>query len=86
MDSPKQEHALLVDGINMMEVGMLKSLLASEGIPCMVHSPDFDVIELGHAHDMLRGAKLYVPHAALEKAQALLKAAEWSPEDEDEPS
>ena len=58
MKRPDESHALLAEGINMIELGMLKSLLSAEGIPCLAHSSDFDVIELGRAHDMLRGVSL----------------------------
>ena len=80
MQRPDEAHALLAEGINTMEAGMLKSLLSAEGIPSLAHSSDFDVIELGRAHDMLRGVSLYVPHGALEKAKAILRDADWSPE------
>jgi len=77
MQRPEEAHALLVEGINAMEAGMLKSLLDSEGIPSLAHSPDFDVIELGRAHDMTRGIKFFVPHAALQRARQILEQASW---------
>ena len=82
MKSRDESYALLAEGINGIEVGLLKSLLEAEGIPCLAKGQDFDVVELGSAaHDMLRGTNLYVPHAALEKAQALLKSANWNSEE-----
>lgn len=87
MKSHDESYALLAEGINGIEVGLLKSLLAAAGIPCLAKGKDFDVIELGSAaHDMLRGTNLYVPHAALEQARALLEAADWNSAEAQEPN
>lgn len=82
MKRNEDEFALLLEGVNGIEAGMAKSLLAAEGIPCLVQGPDFDVAELGRAvHDMARGTNLFVPRQALVRAQRILDAAAWTQEE-----
>ncbi len=83
MKNSEASHALLAEGLNGIEASLLSNLLEAEGIPSLVKGPDFDVIELGELpHGMLRGANLYVPQAALERARAVLAAADWNPPQE----
>ena len=71
-----EEFALLLEGANKVEADLAKNLLDEAGIPSMAQGPDFDIAELGHAvHDMIRGLDVYVPRAALERAQEILAAA-----------
>ena len=72
--------AVLIEGLNAIELSMAKSLLNEAGIPSIARGPDFDVAELGRAaHDMLRGQDLLVPASALERAQSVLEQA-WGPD------
>ncbi len=82
MQRNQDEFALLLEGVNGIEAGMAKSLLAAEGIPSLIQGPDFDVAELGRAvHDMARGTHLFVPHQAFARAQRVLADAAWSDAD-----
>lgn len=85
MGETDQDIVLLLEGIDSIEASMAKNLLEEEGIPSLTKGPDFDVAELGAAHDMVRGTDLYVPRKALERARAILKGAlkkTWGSQDE----
>ncbi|MEZ6014674.1 MAG: DUF2007 domain-containing protein [Planctomycetota bacterium] len=71
-----QEYALVLPGVDKLVGEMARNLLDGAGIPCLLHGPDFDVVELGAmAHGHLRGIDVYVPHAAAERAKAILDEA-----------
>jgi len=79
-----EEFAVLLEAVAPLEAEMARSLLEAEDIPCLVQGPDFDMAELGRAaHDAVRGTSLYVPKAALERAQAVLAAA-WPSDGDDD--
>jgi hypothetical protein len=69
---------LLLEAVTPIEAEMVKSLLAAQGIPCLVHTVDFDMVELGKAaHDSVRHPDIYVPKGTRERAQAILDEA-WA--------
>ena len=71
-----EDYAKLLDLADHTTGELARAILDTEGIPHVTQGPDFDVVELGlAAHTGLRGASLYVPHAAFAKARALLVAA-----------
>ena len=83
MGTPAEDFALLLEAANPEEVEMARGLLASAGIPCLVHGPDFDVAELGTAaHAVIRHQNVYVPNSAFEQASTILAEA-WGTEPED---
>lgn len=72
----EDEHALLLEAAEAVEVDLAQGLLEAAGIPSIAHGPDFDVAELGTAvHHALRRRDLYVPRASLEEARAVLERA-----------
>ncbi len=76
MAGPGQDFARLLAGAGPVESALAAQLLDAAGIPSLVHGPDFDVAELGvAAHQTLRGADLYVPRSALERARQVLDEA-----------
>jgi hypothetical protein len=76
VSTPADDFALLLEASDPTEVELARGLLSEAGIPCFVHGPDFDVAELGRAaHDVVRRPNVYVPKAALERAQAVLARA-----------
>ncbi|MAF65493.1 MAG: hypothetical protein CMJ84_07530 [Planctomycetes bacterium] len=76
MSKPGEDFALLIEGGDSVHLDLARNLLEQAGLPCLVHSDDFDVAELGTAaHAVLRLGNLYVPHGALESARALLAEA-----------
>ncbi len=75
----EDEHARLLTSADAVELHLAQELLESAGIPSLAHGPDFDLAELGTAvHDVLRRRDLYVPHACLAEARAVLERA-WGP-------
>jgi hypothetical protein len=73
---PSDEFALLIEAGSPVRLDLARNLLEEAGIPCVVHTGDFDVAELGvAAHAALRHGDLFVPHAALEEARAVLARA-----------
>jgi hypothetical protein len=67
---------LLLEAVDPFAAEMAKDLLAEAGIPCLIHSPDFDVVELGKAaHDATRHPDLYVPKGTLARAREILEEA-----------
>ena len=75
-----QEFDLLLAGVEPMEGEMARELLSEQGIPSMMHGPDFDVAELGRAsHNVSRHPDLYVPKGTKVAARAILAEA-WGEE------
>lgn len=69
---------LLLEAVTPTEAEMVKGLLAEAGIPCLVHTGDFDMAEMGKAaHDSVRHPDVYVPKGAGEAAKAILDEA-WA--------
>ena len=82
MGRTDEEFAVVAEGLNRVEADMAKNVLEEAGIPSMIHQPDFDFVEIGRAaHDMVRGTKVLVPHAAVEKARKVLDAVWGQAED-----
>jgi hypothetical protein len=70
------DYATLLDSTSQVEADLAQGLLTEAGIPCLLHGPDFDRVELGNAmHGTAFGVSVYVPHAALERARSILRAA-----------
>ncbi len=85
MQPNSEEFAVLLEGINAYEAGMVRSLLDAAGIPSLAHGPDFDIAELGlAAHDVLRGTNILVPHTALESAKQVLEESGWYAQQEED--
>jgi hypothetical protein len=67
---------LLLQAVTPVEAEMIKGLLAEAGIPCLVHTQDFDMVELGKgAHDSVRHPDVYVPKGTKDQANAILDEA-----------
>ena len=76
MGTNDQDYALLLEAAPPLNTDLAKQLLSEAGIPAIVQGPDFDVAELGVvAHQMLRGANLYVSKPDLERAREVLVLA-----------
>lgn len=74
MPSPSEEHALLLAAANPVDAKLAKDLLAAEGIPCLFHSQDYGIGDLGpESHMAISRPDVYVPKAALEQAVQLLR-------------
>ena len=70
----------MLTGVDPMEGEMAKELLAGQGIPSIMHGPDFDVAELGRAaHAVSRHPDLFVPKGTKVAARAILAEA-WGEE------
>ena len=70
------DYACLLDSVGLIEAQLARELLAEQGIPCLLHGPDFNFAEMGPAsHAAVRGVSVYVTHGALAEAQGLLRAA-----------
>src|SRR5688572_13933512 len=83
MERPSAEFALLLKGMDTVELELAGGLLKEAQIPYLAHNPDFDVAELGlAAHGMVRGGELYVPRELRDRARDVLSAA-WGPIDDD---
>lgn len=77
MSSPRSEFAVLLAAPNPVEAEMARELLASHGIPSMLHGVDRDYAELGAAaHSAITRPDLLIPRSALERARKLL-AETW---------
>lgn len=92
MGTNDQDYALLLEAAPPLNTDLAKQLLAEAGIPAIVQGPDFDVAELGVvAHQMLRGANLYVSKPDLARAREILVQAwgeippRFDPESSQEP-
>lgn len=80
MDRLDEDFAVAAEGLDGMALSLGRNLLEVAEIPCLADGPDFDMAELGRAaHDQIRGGKLLVPKALLEKARAVLREA-WGDE------
>jgi hypothetical protein len=70
------EFDTLLASVDYVEGELAKELLASAGIPSMMHTPDFDVAELGLvSHAQIRHGDLLVPRGARATARAKLVEA-----------
>ncbi|MFN0243196.1 MAG: DUF2007 domain-containing protein [Planctomycetota bacterium] len=77
MASPRSEFAVLLAAPNPVEAEMARELLASHGIPSMLHGVDRDYAELGAAaHSAITRPDLLIPRSALERARQVL-AETW---------
>jgi hypothetical protein len=76
MSSPGSDFALLLARPQLTELEMARELLASAGIPSLVHG-----VDRGFAEDVITGQNivagpdLYVPRSAIERARSLLDEA-----------
>ena len=76
MGSPRNEFDLLLEAPDPIEAEMARTLLASAGIPCLIHGQDRDFAELGCAgHRTIARPDLFVPRGLGERARALLQEA-----------
>ena len=76
MTSPAEEYALLLAAATPVDAALAKDLLAAEGIPCLFHSQDRDLAELGAAvHMTISRPDVYVPKEALDRAVEILREA-----------
>lgn len=67
---------MVLEAAGSLDCNMARNLLEEAGIPCLVHGPDFDVAELGVvSHQNVRGASVYVPKSAYERAMRVLAEA-----------
>lgn len=72
----EDDYALLLDGVDHVRAELARSILEAEGIPAMIHGPDFDVVELGiAAHASVRGVSIFVPKISEGPAREALEAA-----------
>ena len=70
----------LLEALDGVTAELARALLAERGVPSVLHGPDFDLAELGRAaHTAVRGTDLFVPLAARERAEAILREA-WGDE------
>ena len=75
-----EQFDLLLAAVDPLEGEMARELLAEQGIPAMLHGPDFDVAEFGSAaHGVARHPDLYVPKGAKVAARSILAEA-WGEE------
>lgn len=76
MSSPRADFALLLASPDPVEADLAKDLLASEGIPSMLHGQDRDLAEFGAAaHAGISRPDLLVPKSALARAREILSEA-----------
>ena len=76
MGSARNDFAVLLAAPDPTESDLARDLLASAGIPSMLHGQDRDFAELGAAgHRGVARPDLLVPKSALERARALLAEA-----------
>jgi hypothetical protein len=72
----QDEYAVVLDEADLVAAELAKGLLEAEGIPCLLHGPDFDVAEFGTAgHAVVRGRAVLVPRVERERALAILRGA-----------
>lgn len=84
-----EEYALVLEHVDKTVADMARNLLEQEGIPTLLHGPDFDIAELGlAAHSQVRGVGVYVPRTAFDRASEVLAEAwgdlEGEPKEVDE--
>lgn len=76
----RDEFDVLFESISHVEGELARELLASHGLPSLLHGSDFDVAELGvSVHGVLRPPTLLVPRGARARARAWLAEA-WGEE------
>ena len=75
MPSPAKEFDLVLSGADPVTVELARNLLTAAGIPSLEHGPDFDVVELGASHDVVRHQDLYVPRGEKQRALDVLESA-----------
>jgi hypothetical protein len=79
MGSPRTDFDLVLEAPDPIEAEMARGLLASAGIPSLLHGQDRDFAELGCAvHRCLARPDLYVPRGLRQRARELLAEA-WDP-------
>jgi hypothetical protein len=72
----RDEFDTVLSAVDHIEAELARELLESAGIPSLLHSPDFDIAELGIAsHGQMRLGDLLVPRGAQSAARATLVAA-----------
>jgi hypothetical protein len=73
MGAPADGFVRLLAAPDAVEAELARDLLASEGIPSMLHGQDRDLAELGQAiHMRISRPDVYVPAPELERARRLL--------------
>jgi hypothetical protein len=76
MSSPRDEFALLLATPNPIEVDMAQDLLASAGIPSVLHGDErLNMYSIAGTWSVSKRPDLLVPKSALERARALLREA-----------
>jgi Putative prokaryotic signal transducing protein len=76
MTSPRDEFALLLAAPNPIEVDMAQELLASAGIPSVLHGDErLNLDSIAGSWRVSKRPDLLVPKSALERARAVLKEA-----------
>lgn len=76
MGSPSRDLACILGAADPITIELARGLLDGAGIPCLVHGPDFDLAELGHAaHDSTRRQDLFVPRSERSRALDILEQA-----------
>ena len=74
MSSTRAEFALLLESPDPVEADLAKDLLASEGIPSMLHGQDWGLARFGTAvHASISRPDLLVPKSALSRAREVLR-------------
>lgn len=67
------EFDVVLSSVAFVEGELARELLQSAGIPCLLHSPDFDIAEIGLAsYAQLRSGDLLVPRGSRPAARAAL--------------
>lgn len=70
------EFEVVLASVAFVEGELARELLQSAGIPCLLHSPDFDIAEIGlGAYGHLRSGDLLVPRGSRTAARAALVEA-----------
>jgi hypothetical protein len=73
MSSPRSDFAVLLASPDRVEADLAKDLLASKGIPSMLHGQYQDLVGLGYAGPIsVARPDLLVPISALERAHEIL--------------
>ena len=76
MGAPADGFVRLLAAPDAVEAELARELLASAGIPALLHGQDRDLAELGQAiHMRISRPDVYVPAADLERARRLLDEA-----------
>ena len=81
MKKMRDEFDVLLPSVDPLEGELARDLLEQEGIPSMLHGPDFDKAELGLlVHSVVRHPGLLVPKGSRARARAILVEA-WGEEE-----